>query len=115
MKAGDKRQIRVPADLAYGVAGVPPLVPPNCRLIFDIDSWKFSEPLRVHEDISAERTKFKAGLRTMFNIEQRDSPRRPKIDAVRLGAPQGPDKSTIGKRMADTGDVGMPLRDRALS
>ncbi len=36
MKAGGKRQIRVPADLAYGPTGVPPLVPPNSNLIFDV-------------------------------------------------------------------------------
>ena len=36
MKAGGKRQIRIPAELAYGAAGVPPLVPPNSKLIFDI-------------------------------------------------------------------------------
>ena len=36
MKAGGKRQIRIPAYLAYGSAGVPPLVPPNANLIFDI-------------------------------------------------------------------------------
>lgn len=36
MKAGGKRQIRVPADLAYGAAGIPELVPPNSNLIFDV-------------------------------------------------------------------------------
>jgi FKBP-type peptidyl-prolyl cis-trans isomerase len=36
MKAGGKRQIRVPAELAYGAAGVPPIVPPNSNLIFDV-------------------------------------------------------------------------------
>jgi FKBP-type peptidyl-prolyl cis-trans isomerase len=36
MKAGGTRQIRVPADLAYGAAGLPPIVPPNSNLIFDV-------------------------------------------------------------------------------
>jgi FKBP-type peptidyl-prolyl cis-trans isomerase len=36
MKAGGTRQIHVPADLAYGAAGAPPLVPPNSNLIFDV-------------------------------------------------------------------------------
>jgi FKBP-type peptidyl-prolyl cis-trans isomerase len=36
MKVGGKRQIHVPADLAYGAAGVPPLVPPNSNVIFDV-------------------------------------------------------------------------------
>jgi peptidylprolyl isomerase len=37
MKPGGKRQIRIPADLAYGAAGAPPLVPPNANLIFDLE------------------------------------------------------------------------------
>jgi FKBP-type peptidyl-prolyl cis-trans isomerase len=37
MKPGGKRQILIPPDLAYGAAGVPPVVPPNSTLIFDIE------------------------------------------------------------------------------
>ncbi len=36
IKAGGRRQIRVPAELAYGSAGVPSLVPPNANLIIDV-------------------------------------------------------------------------------
>jgi len=36
MKAGGKRQIHVPAQLAYGAAGIPQLVPPNSNVIFDV-------------------------------------------------------------------------------
>ena len=37
MKPGGKRQIEIPPDLAYGAAGVYPVVPPNSTLIFDIE------------------------------------------------------------------------------
>lgn len=37
MKAGGQRQLVVPAELAYGEAGVPPAIKPNEALVFVID------------------------------------------------------------------------------
>ena len=37
MKIGGKRQIQIPADLAYGAAGQGSVIPPNTPLIFEIE------------------------------------------------------------------------------
>lgn len=37
MKAGGRRQLTIPPELAYGQAGSPPAIPPNETLIFVID------------------------------------------------------------------------------
>lgn len=37
MKVGSKYQLFIPADLAYGEAGRPPVIPPSSALIFDIE------------------------------------------------------------------------------
>jgi peptidylprolyl isomerase len=43
MRPGGKRRLVVPPQLGYGEQGIPPLVPPNATLVFDIELLRVIE------------------------------------------------------------------------
>ena len=37
MKAGGRRKLTIPSDMAYGKSGHPPVIPPDSPLVFDVE------------------------------------------------------------------------------
>lgn len=54
MKVGSKHRIVIPAELAYGEAGAPPVIEPNSVLVFEIELLGIEEPAAEGTEAPAE-------------------------------------------------------------
>ncbi|KAJ2723938.1 Peptidyl-prolyl cis-trans isomerase fpr2 [Coemansia sp. Benny D115] len=55
MCIGEKRRLKIPADMGYGERGAPPAIPANSDLVFDTEllaiNGKTAEDLAAHEEL----------------------------------------------------------------
>ena len=49
MPVGTKARLVIPAELAYGEKGAPPVVAPNSVLVFDVELYSIAEPAKAEE------------------------------------------------------------------
>jgi hypothetical protein len=47
MKVGGQRDLFIPADLGYGFAGHPPVIPPNAKLVFHVEVLSIGKGSRM--------------------------------------------------------------------